>query len=80
MRSKFLYIILFIYQFSLSQNCKCKSNPILNEIITCKKTIFKNGAKIYRQFNCDSSWVVFESKYKKKKILDALQGELIELM
>ncbi|MFV5690703.1 hypothetical protein ACM55K_01615 [Flavobacterium sp. LT1R49] len=51
----------------------------MNEIISCEKTIFKNGAKIYREFTCDSSWVVFESKSKKKKILFSIDDkELIE--
>lgn len=62
----------------MGQNCGCKSQPELNEIISCKKTIFKNGAKIYRQFNCDSSWVVFKNKNKKKQILYTLNG-LVEL-
>ncbi|MDI9309012.1 MAG: hypothetical protein QM535_02255 [Limnohabitans sp.] len=73
-------IITFLLFSSIcfAQNCNCKSNPQLNEIITCKKTIFKNGAKLYRQFNCDSSWVVFEYK-NKKRILDSLDKELIDL-
>lgn len=74
-----VFIFIFISQLSFGQNCSCKTQPKLNEIISCKKTIFKNGAKIYRQFNCDSSWLVFESKAKKKKILFSLEKVLIEL-
>ncbi len=72
-------IFIIISQFSFAQNCSCKEQPQLNEIISCEKTTFKNGAKIYRQFNCDSSWLVFESKAKKKKILFSLDKDLIEL-
>ena len=68
---------MIVSNLSSAQNCICEIKPELNEIISCKKTIFKNGAKIYREFNCDSSWVVFENK--KKKILFSLDKELIEL-
>jgi hypothetical protein len=78
---KIVIIIIFsiITQLCLGQNCGCKTRPKLNEIISCEKTIFKNGAKIYRQFSCDSSWVIFESKNKKKKVLFSLNKDLIEL-
>ncbi|PIF33701.1 hypothetical protein CLU81_4322 [Flavobacterium sp. 9] len=78
---KFLVTVIFIIisQFSFAQNCSCREKPRLNEIISCEKAILKNGAKIYYQFNCDSSWLVFESKAKKKKILFSLDKELIEL-
>lgn len=74
-----IIILSIISQFCLGQNCICKTRPILNEIISCEKTFLKNGAKIYREFNCDSSWVTFESKNKKKKILFSLDKQLIEL-
>lgn len=78
---KIVVIVIFMVfsQFSFAQNCSCKKKNQLNEIISCEKTIFKNGAKIYRQFNCDSSWLVFENKAKKKKILFSLDKDLIEL-
>lgn len=72
-------ILSIISQLCFGQNCNCKNRPELKEIISCKKTVFKNGAKIYRQYSCDSSWVVFESKSKKKKILESLDKNLIEL-
>jgi hypothetical protein len=76
----FLTITLFIIsQLCLGQNCNCKKQPELNDNISCEKTVFKNGAKIYRQFSCDSSWVIFESKNKKKIVLFSLDKELIEL-
>ncbi len=76
----FLTIILaIISQLCFGQNCNCKNQPELKNNISCEKTVFKNGAKIYRQFSCDSSWVIFESKNKKKKVLFSLKKELIEL-
>jgi hypothetical protein len=72
-------ILSIISQLCLGQNCSCKTRPELNEIISCEKTVFKNGAKIYREFTCDSSLVIFESKSKKKKILFSLDKDLIEL-
>ena len=50
------------------ENCNCEENPELSDYISCKETVFSNGAKIYRQFNCDSSWLVFENKKVKKTI------------
>ena len=74
-----IFILLTFTQLCFGQNCKCERKPELNEIITCEKTVFKNGAKVYRQFSCDSSWVVFESKNRKKRILFSLDKDLIEL-
>lgn len=71
-------LLSLFYQISFGQVCSCKTQPNLNEIISCEKTILKNGAKIYRQFNCDSSWVIFESKNKNKKVLFSLDKDLIE--
>lgn len=78
---KIVVTVIFVIfsQFSFAQNCSCKEKPLLNEIISCEKTIFKNGAKIYYQFNCNSSWLVFESKTKEKKKLFSLDKSLMEL-
>lgn len=68
-----------IAELLIGQNCSCKTQPEFSKIISCEKTIFKNGAKIYREFNCDSSWVIFESKNNKKKIIFSLNKAFIEL-
>jgi hypothetical protein len=67
----------FTNKFQL-ENCNCEENPELKDYISCKETVFSNGAKIYRQFNCDSSWLVFENKKIKKNIY-SLEKELIDL-
>lgn len=60
------------------ENCFCEEFPELNDYISCDTTIFTNGAKIYRRFTCDSSWLVFENNNIKKNIY-SLEKELIEL-
>ncbi len=61
------------------KNCWCKSNTYLTEFISCDTTRFQNGAMLYRQFNCDSSWLTFENKSGIKRILYSLDKPLIEL-
>lgn len=78
---RYLLILLSFY-FSVAthgQTCSCKETPNLKDIISCDKIIFSNKAKLYRQFNCDSSWLTFESKSGKKVILYSLEQPLIEL-
>jgi hypothetical protein len=60
-------------------NCGCKSKPNLNEFISCDTTSFQNGSKLYRQFNCDSSWLTLESKKGLKRVMYSLDKSLIEL-
>jgi len=61
------------------KNCGCKSKPDLTDFISCDTTMFQNGATLYRQFNCDSSWLTFESKSGLKSVLYSLDQPLIEL-
>lgn len=61
------------------KNCGCKSKPDLTEFISCDTITFQNGAMLYRQFNCDSSWLTFESKSGLKSVLYSLDKPLIEL-
>lgn len=61
------------------KNCGCKSKPDLTEFISCDTTRFQNGAMLYRQFNCDSTWLTFESKSGIKRVLYSLDKPLIEL-
>jgi hypothetical protein len=59
--------------------CNCETNPNLSEMINCGTTRFKNGSKLYRQFNCDSSWLTFESPKCSRKIMYSLDQSLMEL-
>src|SRR5688572_19044621 len=76
---RFLLLISGFYFSAVvyGQNCSCKEEPDLKEIISCRKTVFSNGAKLYRQFNCDSSWLTFESKQGRKTILYSLEAPLV---
>lgn len=64
----FLFIILLIFTLNLfSQD---KKNDCY-EYMTypqnqnfCDTTVLTNGAKIYSQWNCDSTWLTFENKEK----------------
>lgn len=57
--------------------CNCEDNLQLADYISCDETLFSNGAKIYRQFNCDSSWLVFQN-INYKKIIFSLDKQMIE--
>ena len=52
---------------------------MLNELISCKPHILKNNAKLFWSFNCDSSWLTFESPRGKKKILYSLDKDFLDL-
>lgn len=60
-----------------SKNCNCEDNHQLTDYISCHETFFSNGARIYRQFNCDSSWLVFQNN-NHKKIIYSLEKQMIE--
>ena len=73
-----IIILFFLSHSCLGQQCYCQKKPDLNEIISCNKTIFKNGCELYREFNCDSSWLTFKNTKGQKKILFTL-SEIVEL-
>jgi hypothetical protein len=79
MRYRLILLSLYISTISYGQNCHCEDNPELNEIVSCDTISFSNKAKLYRRFNCDSSWLTFESKLGKKTVLYSLEQPLIEL-
>jgi hypothetical protein len=60
---KFIFILFHLNTFS--QTCFCEKDSSLTEKISCKPIIFKNSAKIYNQFNCDSSWIEFDNNGSK---------------
>ncbi|RTZ01765.1 hypothetical protein [Flavobacterium sp. GSP6] len=92
MKNKIIISIIFLTTFisfdivaqhsskgTSNKNCNYKTQPNLNESISCDTTLFQNGSKLYRQFNCDSSWLTFENKNGLKKIMYSLDKPLIEL-
>jgi hypothetical protein len=64
---------LLYWTLSLGQQkCFCDKDTTLKEIIDCGIIKFDNKAKLYWNFNCDSSWLTFESPTHKKKIIFSL--------
>lgn len=59
-------------------SCSCFNHPILSSIIDCDTTSFSSEALLYWQFNCDSSWLTFESTLGHKTILNSMDKDLIE--
>lgn len=78
MKKSSVFILFFLFQYFFTQQCGCAKNPELKEVISCKPQVLKNNAKIYWQYNCDSSWLIFQYKNIKKKIF-SLDKELIGL-
>jgi hypothetical protein len=73
MRTFVTVLGLLLGTFSFGQNrCFCDKDTLLKEIIDCRVIKFDNKAKIYWSFNCDSSWLTFESSTHKKVIIFSL--------
>ena len=73
------FAILLLSCFSTlisSQICSCSQMPDLKDLISCKTTTFQNGAKIYWEFDCNSSWITFQNGALKKKIFELDKTEM----
>lgn len=67
------FILCTISNAFAQKACNCNSNKNLSERISCKDIMLKNKAKLYWQFNCDSSWFTFQNRLGKKKIIYSLE-------
>lgn len=79
MRPLLLIIVFFISNIAFGQNCYCAQDTMLKENISCKPAIFENKARLFWNFNCDSSWLTFESPKQKRKIIFSLGDGLVSL-
>lgn len=79
MKTLLSIVFLAIFKLSYSQHCSCSQEPELKEVISCNPTIFKNKAKIFWQYNCDSAWLVFKSLSGKTVSLYSLQAGLKDM-
>lgn len=70
--------VFFSINWAFSQKCSCSENPHLKKVIFCEPSRFKNNAKIYWEYDCNSSWITFQKGNVKKKIFK-LEKNLIEL-
>jgi hypothetical protein len=70
MRFRIVIIFLLSLNNSFGQyQCSCDTNQNMNDAISCKPIVFKNKAKLFWQFNCDSSWLTFKSARGRKEII-----------
>ncbi|MGF2414540.1 MAG: hypothetical protein ACQUYJ_19550, partial [Ferruginibacter sp.] len=69
--------MLFFATVLYGQQCQCETDTQLKEIISCETIHFNNHSKLYRQFNCDSSWLTFESSVGIKRTLYSLEAALM---
>jgi hypothetical protein len=60
-------------------NCSCSKDTLLAHIISCKPELLDNGAKLYWNYNCDSSWITFENRAGEKKTIFELGDGLVQL-
>ncbi len=79
MRTLLLSLGLLFATGMYGQSCRCDQDTLLKESISCKPTIFDNKAKLFWSFNCDSSWLTFQSSKKKQKLIFSLGGGLVSL-
>jgi len=67
-----LLIFLFLFPFTgIAQHCGCANDsPDMKlGMPSCKKTVLNNNAKIYWQYDCNLSWLVFEnSRHQKTRL------------
>ena len=70
MRTALTIILVCFFTQIYSQKCECSTNSDLKNLISCKQTKFQNGAKIYWNYDCNSSWIIFENGNIKKKIFE----------
>lgn len=71
-------IALFLSIKICSQQCHCESKPELSKIISCKQEKLSNGAKLFWQFDCNSSRLIFQNGKIKKPIF-TLESHLMDL-
>jgi len=79
MKLIFCFLFSLITYYSFGQTCNCDDDSLLNEIISCDTIHFENGAELYWNFNCDSSWLTLLTPTRSKQIIFSLGDGLQEL-
>ncbi len=70
--------ILFFPFYVYGQQCSCSQKPELKDVLSCEAALLQNGAKIYWEYDCNSSWITFQKGNEKRKIFE-LEKAFIEL-
>jgi hypothetical protein len=52
-----------------NQKCICDKDTMLKELISCDTIRFDNKASLFWSFNCDSSWLTFQSPEESNTII-----------
>ncbi|WPO91659.1 hypothetical protein [Chryseobacterium sp. YR459] len=78
MKLSFILILFFFLSWVDGQKCNCLKKTELKNLISCQPTQFQNGARIYWEYDCNTSWITFQKGNIKKKIFE-LEKEFIEL-
>lgn len=74
-----LVLILTVCSYPLvAQTCGCAAKPELTGTIPCDTIFIDKQSRLYRQFNCDSSWITFENSLGVKRVLYSLQKDQID--
>jgi hypothetical protein len=76
-RYKYTLILILLSTLGYGQiNCNCSESS--EKLVDCSPIKFESGAYLFWSYNCDSSWMTFVDKKKKKSILfslgDGLEG------
>lgn len=75
----FSIIFLCISAEIQAQSCGCATKPDIADYMPCHKIPFDNGAALSWNYNCDSSWLTFESSGHQKRVIFSLDEQLLEL-
>jgi hypothetical protein len=79
MKNLFFIIGVFVSNTLFGQDCFCEEDTLLNEYISCEPNFLDNNSKLYWNFNCDSSWLTFETNKGFKNNIFSLGEELVSL-
>jgi hypothetical protein len=62
MKSLFLTLVFLLSASAFAQRCGCEADSLEEDevFMTCDTTSFDNGALLYWNYDCDSSWLNFQ--------------------
>ncbi len=79
MKTIITFLSIIISSNLWGQNCDCKKDTLLKNLISCDPIIFDNNANLSWSFNCDSSWLTFQDVLGKKTVIFSLGDGLVHL-
>lgn len=70
-------ILILLTSSANAQDCACGCDTLELDLF-CDTVEFDNGARIYWNFNCDSSWILFKNQ-DTSLVLSSMEKEIMEL-